>query len=314
MTWTHVVDPPKEQLAELFPYELHPVAVETLTLVRDFDEHVYTNLESHDLYLAGEIAIPVEDDSPDRLGTVGLRIIADFDRLVTVINTPRRIPPEFSIPNLFPVVERAHNETLSVGEQLWLLLDHVVTLLEKQLDEALEGAEALEAELDSGEKPPDNARQLISDIRHALLGVQELANPLLELSTRIIDDELDLRDNIEGTPRELFERPTEIRVMDVRAQLRNIGARVEYGLQVMTALSDSLKEFLAREQADAGNRMAAVASIMLLPTFVVGLYGMNIDPDSFPEMGFLNGYLFAWGLIVVLTLAQVWLFRRKKWI
>ena len=314
MTWIHVVDPPKEQLAELFPYELHPVAVETLTLVRDFEDHVYTNLESHDHYLAGEIAIPVEDDSPDRLGTVGLRIVADFDRLITVINTPRGIPPEFSIPDLIPVVARARSGGLSVGEQLWLLLDHVVTLLEKQLDEALEGAEALEAALDSEDKPPDNARQLISDIRHALLGVQELANPLLELSTRIIDDELDLRDNLQGIPRELFERPTEIRLVDVRAQLRNIGARVEYGVQVMSALSDNLKEFLAREQADAGNRMAAVASIMLLPTFVVGLYGMNIDPDSFPEMGFLNGYLFAWGLIIVLTLAQIWLFRRKKWI
>jgi len=314
MTWTHLVDPPREQLLRLFTFELHPVAVEMLTLVRDFDDHVYTNLESHDLYLSGEIAIPVEDDSPDRLGTVGLRVIADFDRLVTVINTPRGIPTGFSIPDLHPVVDRAENETVGVGEHLWMLLDHVVTLLEQQLIEALEGAEALEAALDSGEQPPDNARQLISDIRHALLGVQELANPLLELSTRIIDDELDLRDGSDGASRELFERATEIRIMDVRAQLRNIGARVEYGLQVMSALSDSLKEFLAREQADAGNRMAAVASIMLLPTFVVGLYGMNIDPDSFPEMGFLNGYLFAWGLIIVLTIAQVWLFRRKKWI
>lgn len=314
MTWTHLVDPPREQLLRLFTFELHPVAVEMLTLVRDFDDHVYTNLESHDLYLSGEIAIPVEDDSPDRLGTVGLRVIADFDRLVTVINTPRGIPTEFSIPDLHPVVDRAENETVGVGEHLWMLLDHVVTLLEQQLNEALEGAEALEAALESGEQPPDNARQLISDIRHALLGVQELASPLLELSTRIIDDELDLRDGSDGASRELFERATEIRIMDVRAQLRNIGARVEYGLQVMSALSDSLKEFLAREQADAGNRMAAVASIMLLPTFVVGLYGMNIDPDSFPEMGFLNGYLFAWGLIIVLTIAQVWLFRRKKWI
>lgn len=314
MTWTHLVDPPKQQLLGLFAHQLHPVAVETVTLVRDFDDHVYTNLESHDLYLAGEIAIPVEDDSPDRLGTVGLRIIADFDRLVTVINTPRSIPPEFSIPDLQPVVERAQVETIGVGEHLWLLLDHVVTLLEKQLNEALDGAQELEAVLESQEQPPDDARQLISDIRHALLGVQELARPLLELSTRIIDDELDLRDSVGGESRELFDRSTEIHIMDVRAQLRNIGARVEYGLQVMSALSDSLKEFLAREQADAGNRMAAVASIMLLPTFVVGLYGMNIDPDSFPEMGFLNGYLFAWGLIIVLTIAQIWLFRRKKWI
>ena len=314
MTWTHFVDPITTELDNAFNQQLHPVATNLLDNIRDFTDHVHTNLESHDTYLVGEIAIPVEDDSPDRLGTVGLRILADFDTLVTVIRTPRDIPPDFSIPDLTAIVTEASQLNLDVGEQLWFLFDRVADQLQHQLEDALDGATFLESALDSGDDPPENARQTISDLRYAFLGVHEIAEPLLEVITRIIDDDLDLRSEPGSQREELFDRSTEIRMMDVRAKLRHTDARSSYGLQVMSALSDNLKEFLAREQADAGNRMAAIASIMLLPTFVVGLYGMNIDPDSFPEMGFLNGYLFAWFLIVLVTIAQIAFFKRRRWL
>jgi Mg2+ and Co2+ transporter CorA len=46
----------------------------------------------------------------------------------------------------------------------------------------------------------------------------------------------------------------------------------------------------------------------------VGLYGMNIDSTYFPEFGWLNGYLLAWILIVVITVIQVVVFRRMGWL
>lgn len=314
MPWRHFVDPSLTDLRTTFGQELHPVARDVLDRIRDFADHVHTNLESHDTYLIGEVAMPVEDDSPDRLGTVGLRILADFDVLVTVIRTPRNIPDGFAIPDLEPVVREASELGLDVGEQLWFLFDRVADQLHQQLEDALDGASRLESALDTGDDPPEDARQTISDLRYAFLGVHEIVEPLLEVISRIIDDELDLRADVGLGSRELFSRSTEIRMMDVRARLRHADARSSYGLQVMTALSDNLKEFLAREQAAAGNRMAAIASIMLLPTFVVGLYGMNIDPESFPEMGFLNGYLFAWFLILFVTVAQFVFFKRRRWL
>ena len=59
-------------------------------------------------------------------------------------------------------------------------------------------------------------------------------------------------------------------------------------------------------------RLTAIASILLLPTFIVGLYGQNF-PDM-PELGWSLGYAWSWGLIVVTTALQVWYFRRKRWI
>jgi magnesium transporter len=44
----------------------------------------------------------------------------------------------------------------------------------------------------------------------------------------------------------------------------------------------------------------------------VGLYGMNFD--SMPELRWPLGYAFAGVLIVGTTIAQVWYFRRKRWL
>jgi magnesium transporter len=60
-------------------------------------------------------------------------------------------------------------------------------------------------------------------------------------------------------------------------------------------------------------RLTAIASILLLPTFIVGLYGQNFQ-HHFPEIHWQWGYPFSWALIVVTTLFQVWFFRRKRWL
>ena len=59
-------------------------------------------------------------------------------------------------------------------------------------------------------------------------------------------------------------------------------------------------------------RLTVVASLLLLPTFIVGLYGQNLQ--GIPEYRMHHGYLWSWFLIIVTTLAQVAYFRRKKWL
>ena len=56
----------------------------------------------------------------------------------------------------------------------------------------------------------------------------------------------------------------------------------------------------------------AIASIMLVPTFIVGLYGQNFV--NLPETSWEHGYIFSWGIIVLVTVGQVWYFRRRRWI
>ena len=59
-------------------------------------------------------------------------------------------------------------------------------------------------------------------------------------------------------------------------------------------------------------KLAVVASLVLFPTFLVGVYGQNFE--HMPELDWRLGYLFSWALIVLTTIAQLAFFRWKKWI
>jgi magnesium transporter len=59
-------------------------------------------------------------------------------------------------------------------------------------------------------------------------------------------------------------------------------------------------------------RLTVVASLLLLPTFIVGLYGQNFV--DIPELTWRWGYGFSWGVIVVTTFLQLWWFKRKRWV
>jgi magnesium transporter len=59
-------------------------------------------------------------------------------------------------------------------------------------------------------------------------------------------------------------------------------------------------------------RLTVIASLILLPTFIVGLYGQNFV--HMPELRWHYGYGYSWGLILVTTVLQLIWFRRKRWL
>jgi magnesium transporter len=58
-------------------------------------------------------------------------------------------------------------------------------------------------------------------------------------------------------------------------------------------------------------RLTVIASLLLVPTFIVGLYGQNFH--DIPEINWSFGYWWSWGLIVVTTVLQLIFFRLKRW-
>jgi Mg2+ and Co2+ transporters len=58
--------------------------------------------------------------------------------------------------------------------------------------------------------------------------------------------------------------------------------------------------------------LTVVASLVLFPTFVVGVYGQNFRRIPRAPLGLRICVLL--GVIIVTTLVQLWFYRRKKWI
>ena len=52
--------------------------------------------------------------------------------------------------------------------------------------------------------------------------------------------------------------------------------------------------------------------MVLLPTFIVGLYGQNFV--HMPELHWRFGYAWSWAVILATTLVQFVYFRRRRWL
>jgi len=312
-TWVHSTDLNISDLASSLPSRLHPLAIERLEERDEFADEAFPCLEDHssdstDNYLFGELAFPVFDSATTSVGTLSIRVVVDFDRMVTVLRPPADLPSGITAPDLTDLTLQAAG--MDTGAAMWLLFDRVAGEIQRLVLEAETRAEDVEYPLNHDREPPPDCRRQLAHLRNQFLQLGTIIRPTLSVVEEIIDDELDLTN--EG--QELFTRDTEIRLIAVRNTLTHSLNQVTYWTENLRTMQDSLSDYLNREQAKSGNRLAAMASIMLLPTFLVGLYGMNIDAGYFPEFGWLNGYLLAWILIVVITAIQVVVFRRMGWL
>jgi magnesium transporter len=69
---------------------------------------------------------------------------------------------------------------------------------------------------------------------------------------------------------------------------------------------------IANDQNEVTKRLTIAATLLLVPTFIVGLYGQNFR--DIPELHWGWGYAWSWALIVVTTVLQLVYYRRKHWI
>lgn len=126
------------------------------------------------------------------------------------------------------------------------------------------------------------------------------------------DSQRDLHRDNEGNERELFSQELEIHIADTYLNSRIMIGTLDEVDSLLTQLFEKAKQLSAEEHEAAGRFTGAIASIMLLPTFIVGLYGQNFI--DMPETDWHYGYLFSWGAIISITVFQVVFFRRRRWI
>lgn len=159
-----------------------------------------------------------------------------------------------------------------------------------------------------------------ADERRAIVAQQRNELPLMRrviVETETIlhllaSDELDLTSDSLGNERHLFTRNLEIFIEDNHFDAKHVSslmAKIEARLQV---IHDYIRQLKEDENVTASRFTGAIASIMLVPTFIVGLYGQNFV--NLPETSWEHGYFFSWGIIVLVTVGQVWYFRRRRWI
>ena len=134
-----------------------------------------------------------------------------------------------------------------------------------------------------------------------------MIGPTREAFHRVVDKRVD----VEG--QELLPHEVEIAFGDAYDKLLRAVDGLDLARDLLAGARDYLQAKISNDQNEVMKRLTVIASLLLLPTFIVGLYGQNFR-HHFPELAWQYGYLWSWFLIVATTVLQLWFFRRKRWI
>jgi magnesium transporter len=125
---------------------------------------------------------------------------------------------------------------------------------------------------------------------------------------RVVDNVIEVED---GPP--VFPHNVEIAFNSAYDKLLRAIDGLELSRDLIASVRDYLLAKIANDQNEVMKKLTVIASVLLVPTFIVGLYGQNFR-YHFPELAWRFGYAWSWGLILVTTALQLWFYRRKKWI
>jgi magnesium transporter len=297
--WVDLVDPKQEDLREHLADKLHPAALDVLTAPLEHDDEPRPRIESHGDYILGVLLVPVAVPDEDRVFYQEVDFILTDEKFLTVSKTPPGEHPFDPMP-----AKEACNPDDPIGMYLYRLFDEIAERYLDLVDALNDEIDELEDAVDTW--PSERVRGRISTLRHDLLHIRRTLAPTRDAARQITDDRVAL-DQVD-----VFPRMVDLHFADAYDKLLRASDGLEISRDLVAGVRDYFQAKIANDQNEVMKRLTAVASILLLPTFIVGVYGQNFR--RIPELHWGFGYAWSWGVIVVTTIAQVWYFRRKHWI
>ncbi len=294
--WIDLLDPTREQLAASLPAGVDPDVLEMLA--EPAAEHARPLLEAHGPYVVGRFLDAYPEPARNRVVYRDVSFVATPDLVVTVRKAPAVGPPwEPS------ALESAVAEDASAGELVYRLVDDVAESFFDVIDAIDEEIAELEEHIDDW--PTERVRERLVTFRHALHAARRTAGATRAAIRRILDRRLDIGVDALFPPEieRLFAEPYEA---ILRASEELDGTR-----DVLATLRDHHQARIAEMQNDVVRKLTVIASLVLVPSLIVGYYGQNFE-KAFDEPFWSIGV--STGLIMLTTLAQLAVYRWRHWI
>jgi magnesium transporter len=297
--WADLLDPDEQALRET-GLELHPRAVERLLAPPQHDDEPRPTLVGHGDYIFGIFLVTVPVPAEDRIFYQEVDVILTKDRVLTVRKTPPNGTPYDPAPARDAC--RAHEPP---GMVVYHIVDDIAERYLDLIDILNDEIEELEDHVD--EWPAEKVRERISDLRHDMLHIRRTLAPMRDAVRGIVDNRIEL----EG--REVFPHEVELQFGAAYDKFQRATEGLEFSRDLLQGVRDYHQAKIANDQNEVMKRLTVVATLLLVPTFIVGVYGQNFRHMA--ELHWWWGYYFwSWGLIVATTVGQLVLYRRKKWL
>jgi len=293
--WVDLLDPERAAIEDVLPAEIDDDVVERLLAPLVHDDEPRPRLSGRRSYVFGVLVTPIVLAEQTRVYFQEVDFVATRELVVTVRKTTPQCPP---LALDLPKDGRA-------GLIVAALADTVAETFLTAVDALDDEVDALDDDVESGDAAL--LRRRIRSLRHQLLRVRRIIGPTREAFHRVVDKRVD----VEGS--ELLPHEVEIAFGDAYDKLLRAVDGLDLARDLLAGSRDYLQAKIANDQNEVMKKLTVIASLLLLPTFIVGLYGQNFR-HHFPELAWQYGYLWSWFLIVATTILQLLFFRKKRWI
>jgi len=299
--WIDLIDPTPDELRAKLPPDIQESALHRLLAPVEHDDEPRPTLQSHGSYVFGVFLLAIAVPEEDRVFYQEVDVVVTHDTLITVSKTP---------PGEHPYDPRPTRESCrpedSAGMMFYRLIDDIA-------EHYLDLVDALDGEIDELEDnvetaPAAQTRVRLSELRHDLLRIGRTLAPTRDAIRRVVDNVVDVTEG-----EEVFPHDVEVAFNSAYDKLLRAFDGLQLSRDLIASVRDYLQSKVANDQNEVTKKLTVIASVLLLPTFIVGNYGQNFK-HHFPELQWQWGYAFAWGLIIVTTIIQLVFFRRRKWI
>ena len=295
--WIDVVDPTDDELGELQArLGLHELAIEDS---RKWGQRAKVDFYPQHLFL---VAHGIDLDQQGEIVDREVHLFAGGGFFVATI----RREPRFDFAKVAARLESAPDlAEEGIGFLLYLMLDEIVDgyldviELFEDLSDDIEDAVAVEEEGAEG-KATRLLAQRIFRLRQQVVRFRRLASPMREV--------IDL----------LLETPT-IVTPPLLPYFRDVMDHVIRTMELTDNVRDLLTSARELQLAQVSNRtnvvmkqLTAWAAIILVPTLVAGIYGMNFT--HMPELDWVYGYPLAIGTMLVAAYLLYRSFRKREWL
>ncbi|GAA1340168.1 magnesium and cobalt transport protein CorA [Kocuria palustris] len=295
--WIALESPTREEFDQLQGrFELHDLAVED-----SLQAHQRPKVERYGPDMFTVLRPAVYDDAQEQIRIGEIHVFLGTDYAVTVRYEPSEV--------LRRAARRLEDDPKLLARGPAAVHYAVVDQMVDDYFPVLQGVSAdldqIEDDLLAGE---DRVSPRIYSLARQVTGFHRACEPLegmlgqVARAERVRDDE---------TLRHLL-RDVSDHAVSVTRRVESLRAALNDAMQLDATLTAARQNDAAMQLNDQTKRISSWAAILVVPTLIAGIYGMNFD--DMPELHWALGYPYSLGLMALCSLVLYLVFKRKDWL
>ena len=182
---------------------------------------------------------------------------------------------------------------------LYALMDAIADHYFIVIESVSHKIEDLEDDLFTGFSQEEISNQ-IQNLKREILKIRRAIFPLREIINKIEKNDSNF---IKSTTIPYFR--------DIYDHVIQVSENIEIYREMIWGLMDMYMTNISNKMNQVMKVLTIISTIFIPLTFLAGIYGMNFD--NIPELHYKYSYFILWGIMILMFLAMIYFFKKKKW-